>query len=67
MVQTQPNKLYVAFDYAGKHDNWNTECYFSYDEKGLMTVHDIQRFKKTIDGETNHKAIAARPNLPDAG
>lgn len=60
------NKIYAAVDFS-HGDDWQTELCFSYDENGVMTVHDVQRFKKTIDGEANHNAIAARPNLPDAG
>jgi len=58
---------YLALDPAGKNDDWNTECYYSFDEDGVMTIHDIQRYKHTIELEAQHDNRPIRPDLPDVG
>ncbi len=58
--------IYVVVDYS-KGDDWNTECYYSIDENGAMTIHDIQQYKHTIDLEAQHDHRPTRPDLPDAG
>ncbi len=57
--------IYVAVDLAG--DDWSTECLYSFDENGVMIVHDIQQYKNTIELKAQHDNRPTRPDLPDAG